>query len=249
MSCTPPTAEFTFQINGFTIQLTDQSSGSPSQWNWTFSNGQSSNLQNPEVTFTQPGTYQICLQTSGICGESLTTCQDVTVNCATPVALFSITNAGTLQFFVDASQNQPTQWLWNFGDGNTSTQQNPLHLFPGNGIFTVCLIASNACGADTICQNAVVGMVATLEPPAVDFFNAMPNPVKDELTVVAEALSPEITSVSLANLQGQTVFFQKWQIGEGRNTLKFPIQEFPPGMYLLILQGEKGRNVLKILIL
>lgn len=51
--------------------------------------------------------------------------------------------------FSDLSNNGPTSWLWNFGDGNSSTQQNPTHQYMANGLYTVDLTATNGIGPDT----------------------------------------------------------------------------------------------------
>ncbi|GAA4012781.1 hypothetical protein GCM10022408_26960 [Hymenobacter fastidiosus] len=51
--------------------------------------------------------------------------------------------------FTDQSQNAPTSWRWTFGDGTTSTQQNPAHLYAASGIYTVALTATNAFGSAT----------------------------------------------------------------------------------------------------
>ncbi len=48
--------------------------------------------------------------------------------------------------FTDQTTNAPTSWLWNFGDGTTSTQQNPSHQFTAAGTYTVALTATNANG-------------------------------------------------------------------------------------------------------
>lgn len=50
--------------------------------------------------------------------------------------------------FVDASTNAPTSWSWTFGDGGTSTVQNPSHVYTSAGTYTVTLTASNAYGSD-----------------------------------------------------------------------------------------------------
>lgn len=60
--------------------------------------------------------------------------------------------SGSVQF-QDESQNIPTAWSWDFGDGNTSTQQNPLHTYSTSGTYNVRLIASNSYGSDTIIKN------------------------------------------------------------------------------------------------
>ncbi|MFZ1694384.1 MAG: PKD domain-containing protein [Flavobacteriales bacterium] len=56
------------------------------------------------------------------------------------------TCSGTVSF-IDQSTNQPVSWLWNFGDGNSSTLQNPVHTYTANGNYTVQLTATNATGS------------------------------------------------------------------------------------------------------
>jgi len=61
---------------------------------------------------------------------------------------FTFTCNGTVNF-TDQSSNYPTSWLWDFGDGNTSTTQNPTHTYTSSGAYTVSLVATNAYGSDT----------------------------------------------------------------------------------------------------
>ena len=51
--------------------------------------------------------------------------------------------------FQDLTTNTPTSWSWNFGDGGTSTQQNPTHVFNTAGTYTIQLTATNGGGSDT----------------------------------------------------------------------------------------------------
>ncbi|MCG3164639.1 MAG: hypothetical protein POELPBGB_00398 [Bacteroidia bacterium] len=77
-----------------------------------------------------------------------------------PFANFSATptsgNPGTAVQFTDQSVNNPTQWLWNFGDGSTSTVQNPSHTYTNVGNYTVTLTASNTNGNDTETKYAYI---------------------------------------------------------------------------------------------
>ncbi|MBC8173006.1 MAG: PKD domain-containing protein [Chitinophagales bacterium] len=58
--------------------------------------------------------------------------------------------------FVDLSTGSPTSWLWDFGDGSTSTEQNPSHVYDTAGFITVCLTASNDFGSNTYCHGAEI---------------------------------------------------------------------------------------------
>lgn len=79
---------------------------------------------------------------------------------AAPIAEFSYApasiNVGDIVAFTDESQNSPTSWHWDFGDGNTSTDQNPIHSYQSRGVFVVIFIARNDDGNDSISTTLVV---------------------------------------------------------------------------------------------
>ena len=56
--------------------------------------------------------------------------------------------------FTDLSQNDPTGWSWDLGDGATSKEQHPTHVYTETGTYTVTLTASNALDADTLVMQA-----------------------------------------------------------------------------------------------
>ena len=70
-----------------------------------------------------------------------------------PIAIFSATpTSGTAPLnvnFTDQSQNNPTSWFWEFGDGNNSSQQNPSHTYYNEGNYTLSLTVENEDGSDT----------------------------------------------------------------------------------------------------
>lgn len=86
----------------------------------------------------------------------------VTQNTSPPVTAFSasplITCDGFVQF-QDQSTNLPGAWSWDFGDGSTSTEQNPSHTYTALGTYTVSLTATNDFGSDTDTQNALVEFI------------------------------------------------------------------------------------------
>jgi len=159
LSCPPPQSAFDFSEDGLTVAFEENTQPAATQWNWSFGDGNSSDLPNPEHTYAAPGTYTACLEASSICG-STESCQTVQVSCAAPAPAFEA-QADQLQVaFADFSENSPSEWLWDFGDGNTSNEQNPTHTYELPGTYQVCLRASSVCGSNQICQNLNVTCIA-----------------------------------------------------------------------------------------
>ncbi|MDX9931999.1 MAG: C1 family peptidase [Bacteroidales bacterium] len=70
--------------------------------------------------------------------------------------------------FSDESTNSPTNWLWTFGDGQTSTVQNPVHYYTSNGTFTVKLKSWNIFGTDSLIRTSYVTVGLPAAPTATD---------------------------------------------------------------------------------
>lgn len=73
-----------------------------------------------------------------------------------PRASFTFQRVDNQVAFTDTSTGGPTQWTWSFGDGNSSTQQNPVHVYAGSGSFIVQLTVNNAVGEDTANATVVI---------------------------------------------------------------------------------------------
>ncbi len=157
--CTAPTAGFSgTPVSGdapLAVSFSDASSGATS-WSWDFGDGGTSSAQNPNYTYSTPGTYTVSMTASNSCGsDQMIQTNYITVNtppCNPPVASFSGTpttgNAPLSVSFTDGTSNAPTSWTWDFGDGGTSTAQNPTYSYAAAGTYTVSMTATNACGSD-----------------------------------------------------------------------------------------------------
>ena len=110
---------------------------------------------------TSPVTIQnYAVNLSSVGAVSETESFDVETGLIPPVASFSnnVSNigiGGSVQF-TDASFNNPTSWLWDFGDGSNSTQQNPTHTYNTLGTFTVKLTAINMYGSNNFIQSNLI---------------------------------------------------------------------------------------------
>jgi PKD repeat protein len=153
----PPVAAFsatpTTGLAPLPVQFTDASTGSISTWSWNFGDGTTSTVQNPPHIYSTAGIYTVNLTVTGP-GGSATKAAAITVTAPPPpVATFSATpttgHAPLLVIFTDASTGSVSTWSWNFGDGTTSSAQNPQHIYSTPGIYTVSLTVNGPSGATT----------------------------------------------------------------------------------------------------
>lgn len=155
------------------IQFTDKTKNNPTSWRWDFGDGSEANVKNPMKSYAVKGIYTVSLLATNANGrDSEVKKQYINVGLA-PVANFvtsvpvyqNIPSRSTVRF-IDKSDNRPTSWVWDFGDGQTSTEQNPKHTYTTDGIYTVSLTAKNSFGQDTKVQTDLIRVGVG---PRVDF--------------------------------------------------------------------------------
>jgi gliding motility-associated-like protein len=135
------------------VQFKDASTGSPTSWKWDLGNGTTSLFQHPSTVYFNPGTYTVKLVIKNAAGaDSIEKQQYITVN-DNPVAVFTASDSiGCFPFPVQFSDKSTVsnstinQWKWDFGDGDTSNLQYPLHTYTGTGNYTVTLKVTSAAG-------------------------------------------------------------------------------------------------------
>jgi len=170
-----PVANFTVATTDLTAQFTDVSTGEVTAWAWDFGDGATSTEQNPAHTYAAAGTYPVTLTVSNA-GGSNSIAQNVTVTAplpGAPVANFTVATTDLTVQFTDASTGEVTAWAWDFGDGATSTEQNPAHTYAAAGTYPVTLTVSNAGGSNSIVQDVTVTEPAA--PSLAETTDVMPN--------------------------------------------------------------------------
>ncbi len=165
-----PTAGFTAtETDGcapFTVTFNNSSSSNADSFAWTFEGGNpaTSNEENPTVTFANAGTFDVTLTVENEAGTDTETKPDYITVGTTPTADFTFTTNDFTTVFTNTSENA-TSFVWNFGDGETSTEANPTHMY-GNGTYTVTLSATNECGTVTTSQTVTIFVESV---PTADF--------------------------------------------------------------------------------
>ena len=162
---------------GTSVNYTDLSTNTPTSWSWSFPGGtpSSSTAQNPTVVYNTAGTFNAVLTATNASGNDTETKINFVVVGGTPVAAFSSTSSANIATFTDNSTGIPSSWFWQFGDGNTSTDQNPTHAYAAGGSYVATLTATNSCGTNTVSNVVTVGSpVTTL---SANFTSNHSNPV------------------------------------------------------------------------
>lgn len=158
-----PTADFEADTIGACapglIYFKDMSSPNSKTWQWEFPGGvpSVSTAKNPVVRYDLPGKYDVKLTVYSSRFNSHITKKEFIIIDSIPVASFSqVVNVGQVDF--TSNSRHAKAHFWDFGDGTTSTEANPGHLYT-EGDYTVCYVAINNCGTDTLKTNLTIGVV------------------------------------------------------------------------------------------
>ncbi|MCL2862582.1 MAG: PKD domain-containing protein [Methanimicrococcus sp.] len=136
------------------VQFTDRSQGTNLTYFWEFGDGGTSTAKDPRYTYNQTGTYSVKLTVNSSFGNNSVTKTNYIYVGNVPRADFQADVLSGIAphpvQFTDLSRGNPTTWFWDFGDGNTSTLQNPRHTYRDSGYYNVSLKVTNAYGESTL---------------------------------------------------------------------------------------------------
>ena len=213
---------------------------------WDFGDGTFSNLVSPVHTFTTAGTYVIKLiaNDTSTCNKIDSTSTIVTVY-AIPTAKFTASpNPGPANTPTQFSNQSigATSYIWNFGDGQTSTDINPLYQFTSTGTFNVCLQAINPAGCiDTFCFNVMARIVPLLDVP-----NAFtPGKFGKNSIVRVEGFGIGKIAWKIYNRWGQLVFASAAKSDGWDGTFKGALQPMDVYTYTLDVEFTDGKKYKK----
>jgi PKD repeat protein len=218
------------------VNFSDLSTGSVTSWSWSFGDTTTSIAQNPNHTYTSPGTYTVSLTATGPGGsDGETKVAYIVVSEPAPVAEFSGTPlSGTAPLnvaFSDLSTGSVTSWMWGFGDTTTSTAQNPNHLYTSPGTYTVSLTATGPGGSD---GETKVAYITVTEPAPVAEFSGTPTSGNAPLLV------------NFSDLSTGSVTSWSWSFGDTTtSTAQNPTHTYTsPGTYtvILVVTGPGGTD-------
>ena len=163
----------------------------------------------------------------------------------------------TVQFY-DSSSGVRTSWLWNFGDGETSTERNPIHTYTEQDSFTVTLSLNGPNGS---CMDKKDNYIITLEPSAVtndmnnlpqkyQLYDNYPNPFNPTTHIQFDLPQTSRVEICVYDIQGKIVdqlLNEKYPAGQ--HEVQWNAANHPSGIYFIRMTSDKFTETRKCLLL
>ena len=217
------------------IEFKDQSIGNPLSWKWDLGNGTISTLQNPVGIYYNQGSYTIKLTIKNASGfDSLTKTSYITLY-ANPQANFAVSSTQgcyplSVKFLANSKAGSGiiTDYLWDFGDGNIFSGDNPEHIYTFQGTFNGSLKIINSYGCvNTLTKNKLIN--------TSDGVNA-------QFSISSMNVCTSPASVYFKNSStGSGTLSYEWNFGnKTTSTAAIPTSNFTSGSYNVILIAKSA---------
>ena len=233
---------------GETITFMDNSIGNNLNYTWNFGNAATPNSfkeSGPiEVTFTEKGIYTITLTVYNNAGASSIS-QIIEVQPpAEPAFIFEIN--GLQVNFINSSEGAD-HYYWDFGDGNNSTEYNPVHSFSSPGNYHVSLIAQNICGEFISEKELNILLINSFDQENKNTIKLFPNPA-DEEVFIANLKQKNVIKILLKNMTGQVINRKIIRQSENIELIPFEVATIGEGIYFLEIIAENESETLKFVV-
>ena len=167
---------------------------------------------------------------------------------------------GNEVLFLNLSSFDAVSYEWDFGDGNTSNENSPLHEYAEGGVYEVSLTVTTSSGCentfsitmniddDGFTGNPEYLLINDAEeaPIALETLKAYPNPFKEQLVVEFDAPATENYTLRLYSIDGRLQYEQRHNLNAGLHRLEIPTPVLASGMYFLQVQSGKQSTSIKL---
>jgi PKD repeat protein len=237
---TQPNASFTNSNTlgclPLTVQYFNNSSANTNTLYWSFPGGvpSQSSEQNPQVFYTEAGNFPVTLIAENASGNSTYSIQNHVLVSDFPTADFDFQVNGNTVTFTNQSL-LTTDILWDFGDGTSSTEQNPTHQYASIGTYMVLLIAHNNCGNKTKVQPIIIQTTDIEELTKQTNFQIYPNPTDGLFTLkISNATNYESTKkgrIIVVDALGRLILQQSMELKQDESEVLLDASSWSAGSY------------------
>ncbi|MEM6803373.1 MAG: PKD domain-containing protein [Bacteroidota bacterium] len=149
--------------------------------------------------------------------------------------------------FTDESLGNPTNWFWEFGDGLTSTDQNPVHAYQSINTFEVCLTVREGVCENVVCKEIVVEIFTGIEEELGLELDIYPNPNRGRFNLDISLAQFHELSFKLLDISGKAVYQKELGVSSFLQEEVY-VPGLNAGIYLLELKVDEARIYRKVLI-
>ena len=155
---------------------------------------------------------------------------------------------------IDSPGTTITNWLWRFGDGDSSTLQNPTHVYAASGTYRVCLAIAgiNTAGIkckDRTCKPVRVGRAEGEADYGMFKLETYPNPATDFVTISFITTKEEQVNVTLTDILGKELsVIQNGTLPSGDHNLSWNADDVSTGWYVVTIKTNSGIDRRRVLI-
>ena len=164
-----------------------------------------------------------------------------------PLAGFEIENNDPTISFINISVDAET-YFWDFGDGETSNEENPVHTYLEDDDYNVSLIVSNQNCSDTTVQLVVIGTTGIENFEGVNGLELYPNPATEMINISFESTRSQVIKFSIIDLYGRNSWSKDVRVSSGNYFESVDLDNYSKGIYYICIQSEKGKLTKKLII-
>jgi PKD repeat protein len=263
-------------LDPLTVSFIDLSLGAVTSWAWSFGDGSTSTEQNPTHTYAQNGLYVVSLSITTLdgCESEIAfeicagdSCWFPEYDCQAMYIPVPDSLGGNGIQFLDVSYTvSPIQsWTWSFGDGTSSNEQNPYHVYTQPGTYTVSLtIVADSCNSvismefntedpwnfnrgGEVAQLGVSGSTLATKDPmkAFEKLKLFPNPAKDEVSLAFSSKDAREYEIRVTDISGKTISITRQNANAGVNAVRVNVSNLTPGLYFAEIRSAESVQTLK----
>lgn len=225
---------------GASVQI---SAAGATSYQWTPAKGlNATNIFNPTASPAGTTTYTVTGSNGTCSGTGMVT---VTVDTSNPTANFTFIKNNFTVAFVNNTING-TSYLWDFGDGDTSTQQTPVHQYLQQEVFEVTLIATNDCGGTDTFTSTVDMSVGIAALQGQDVLQLYPNPGAGMFQIRLKNPAESRMLIEVVTVRGETIF--RKNVLTNAEVASLDLTQQPKGIYFLKITLQDNAIIKKLII-
>lgn len=198
----------------------------------------------PSIDVSVSGSYSVTVTTA--CGTAVSSIE--IVNIPDAVAEFNVAASFMTSTFTSTSSGTIDTYYWNFGDGGSSSIENPVHVYGADGTYIVTLTVTGPCGTDIHTDTVIASIVGIDETALNQSLELFPNPNSGEFTINLNLDQASTVSAVIFDAQGRLVWNKEFGIIDGNISELVNLGNDDSGVYFLRVTSNNETVVKKIII-